>query len=193
MRALVDRLGVNLRRLATAERGVAAVEFALILPLLLTLYVGSVELSSAITVDKRVATVAGSLGDLVARADSTIASTDVTDFFAAAATTMAPYASTGVKQIVSCVKVSSTGVSKVGWSVAYNGATAYADKAAYTLPTELKTLALNGYVIVAEARMSYTPLFGYFFKNAFSLYHQYFFLPRFDGEIKLGTKTCNVS
>ena len=47
--------------------GVAAVEFALILPFLLVLFVGSIEASSLITVDRRVNVISGTVGDLVAR------------------------------------------------------------------------------------------------------------------------------
>ncbi|MBU1176472.1 MAG: pilus assembly protein [Alphaproteobacteria bacterium] len=183
MRRAIAHIRFVLRRFACTSSAAAAVEFALILPLLLTLYLGSVELSSAISVDKRVATVSGSLGDLVARADGSITSTTIDDYFLAASATMAPYPSTGVKQVVSSIFVNSSGVAKVSWSRGYNGATKHAVNSTYTLPTDLKNLALNSYVIVSEAQMSYLPLFGYFFETAFTLYHEYFFLPRFDEAI----------
>lgn len=165
--------------------GVAAVEFALILPLLLTLYLGSVELSSAISVDKRISTVSGSLGDLVARSDGSISTSTLDDYFLAASATMAPYDSTGVRQVVSCLKIDSKGVATVAWSRGYNGGKAHTTGAAYTVPDDFKTLALNGYVIVSEAEVLYKPLFGYFFNSAFDLYRQLFYLPRFGGNIQL--------
>lgn len=168
-----------IQRFVAGERAAAAVEFALILPVLLTLYLGSVELSSAISVDKRVATVSGSLGDLVARADGTIVAGTIDDYFRAASATMAPYPSTGVKQVVSSVFVDPDGNVTVSWSRGYNGATPHTAGNNYTLPGDLINLSLNSHVIVAEAQMSYSPLFGYFFENAFTLYHEYFFLPRF--------------
>ena len=188
MRRLLSKIGTLTRRFADASSAAAAVEFALILPLLLTLYLGAVELSSAISVDKRVSTVSGALGDLVARADSTISTTEVNDYFRAASATMAPYSSSNVKQIVSSVRVNTNGSTQVQWSYAYNGASDHANGTAYTLPADLMKLVTEnwtrqGYVIVSEAQMSYLPLFGYFFNNAFSLYHQYFFLPRFGDEI----------
>jgi Flp pilus assembly protein TadG len=173
---------------------VAAVEFAGILPLMLTLYVGSVELVSAISVDKRVATVSGSLGDLVARTKTDISSSTIDDYFLAAKSTMAPYDSATVQQIVTCVHVKADGTAKVGWSVADNGATAHIRDSVYSLPADLKNLALDSYVIVSEAQMSYAPLFGLFFNTAFNLYHEYYFLPRFGEEIKLDTtNSCNVT
>lgn len=190
MMSLVRTARMLARRFARNTQAAAAVEFALILPILLTLYVGSVELSSAITVDKRVATVSGSLGDLVARSDDTIALSTLNDYFLAAAATMAPYSPADVRQIVSSVRVRSDGATRVMWSVGYNGATDHTDGASYDLPDDLKKLVTSnytttGYVIVAEAQLGFTPLFGYFFKDAFSLYHEFFFLPRFGDGISL--------
>ncbi|MEO0542256.1 MAG: TadE/TadG family type IV pilus assembly protein [Pseudomonadota bacterium] len=47
------------------RQGVAAVEFALVVPILLTLYIGSLELSMGLTVNKRIARVASTVADLV--------------------------------------------------------------------------------------------------------------------------------
>lgn len=190
MKRPVETVQGILRRFLVADRAAAAVEFALILPALLTLYLGSVELSSAISVDKRVATVSGSLGDLVARADSSITVSTVNDYFLAASATMAPYDSSGVKQVVTSVRVNLDGSTTVMWSQPYNGANDHADGSTYDLPSDLKNLVTSnytsvGYVVVAEAQLSYTPLIGYFFQNAFTLYHEYFFLPRFGEKIDL--------
>ena len=56
-------LGQRLRRFGAAREAVAAVEFALILPVMLTMYVGSIELSQAFSMDQRVITIAGTTGD----------------------------------------------------------------------------------------------------------------------------------
>ncbi len=179
MQRALPRFRELLSRFANGEHAVAAVEFALILPVMLTLYIGSVELSSAISVDQRVATVSGSLGDLVARADGVIAKSQVDDYFLAASATMAPYDDATVQQIVTCVKLDADGNGTVVWSLAANGATQHGVDSIYTVPEELQALAANDYVIVAEASMSYAPMFGYFFDTNFDLYHEYFFLPRF--------------
>ena len=52
------------RRIARNNSGVAAVEFAMIVPIMFLLFVGSVEFSQAITVDRRVTQVASSTADL---------------------------------------------------------------------------------------------------------------------------------
>ncbi len=67
-----------LRRLLRDERGVSAVEFAMLLPLMITLYLGGVEVSQGIAVDRKVTLVARSLGDLVAQS-TTVTNSDMTN------------------------------------------------------------------------------------------------------------------
>ena len=45
----------------------AAVEFSLILPIMVVLWIGGVEVTSALSVDRRLNNLASSIGDLVAR------------------------------------------------------------------------------------------------------------------------------
>lgn len=54
-----------LRRYRDSRDGVAAVEFALIVPLLLLLYLGTMEISSGVSLNKRVSRVASTTADLV--------------------------------------------------------------------------------------------------------------------------------
>ncbi len=182
------RIGRALHRFRMAERGVAAVEFALILPFLLTLYIGSVEVSSAITVDKRISTVAGALGDLVARTDGQLTNSALNDYFIAAKATMAPYPSTGVRQIVSCVQVKTDGSTNVVWSRSTDATMAHTVGQPYPnikSTDAIVAVAKGQFVIVSEASYTYTPLFGYVFPSDFNLYHEYFHLPRNGGQITI--------
>jgi len=174
-----------LRTFGSQDRGIAAVEFALILPFMMLLYIGSIELSSAVSVDKRVAVAAGALGDLVARADTNLPVATLNDYVTASGQTMAPYTNSTLRQVVTCVHVDSSGNTDVVWSKGYNGGAAHSVGATYALPTDLKSLSLDSYVIVSEAAMPYAPLFGYAFKSTFNLYHEFFYLPRYGGAITL--------
>jgi len=179
--ALLRRIGAFVR----AREAVAAVELALIVPLMLFLYVGSSELSQLITVDRRVNTIAGAVGDLVARSNGTIATATLTDYFKAAEEIIWPYPTGPLKQVVTCVFVAKDGKVTVRWSEKYGtGAVAYTAGTAYPLPVEMKNVALGQYVIVSEATYAYTPLLGIVFQNAVPLARQNFYLPRFGEEIK---------
>ena len=57
------------RRFREEEKAVAAVEFALIVPFLITLYLGSLETAALFTVDKRINSISSTVGDLVAQWD----------------------------------------------------------------------------------------------------------------------------
>jgi Flp pilus assembly protein TadG len=180
MRDMVSRLASRLRRFALADRAIAATEFALLVPFMLTLYMGSIELSTVVTVDRKVAVVSSSLGDLVAREkNGSFPLTKLNDYFVAAESTMRPYPTDNLEQVVTNVWIDSLGVPKVQWSRGHNGATTHAVNSDYPLPNEMLAIVSPGdCVVVAEAQISYTPLMGYFFKDAFTLYQEYFFLPR---------------
>jgi Flp pilus assembly protein TadG len=167
------------RRFLAEREGVAAVEFALILPFLIFLWMGSVELSQVLAVDRRISTIAGSLSDLVARTEDELPIGTLNDYFTAAEQLIIPYESGELTQIVTCVYVDEDGDTEVMWSYGYNGGTAHTVGAAYELPDELTGIATDTYVIVAEAGYSYTPLLGYVFDTPFSLYKEFFNLPRY--------------
>ncbi|OYX04897.1 MAG: hypothetical protein B7Z15_17290 [Rhizobiales bacterium 32-66-8] len=90
MRALRTLLDCA-RRLRAAEAGVAAVEFALILPIMLLVYIGTVEASVLISMDRKIQSVSGAVGDLVARSRGEITSTLLNDYVKVAGGIMTPY------------------------------------------------------------------------------------------------------
>jgi hypothetical protein len=98
-RKLLSRLNPRLkwrgiRGLRYNERGISAVEFALISPLLIMLYLGAIELNFLMEADRRVTQTSASLGDLTARL-STVTDSDMAEMFAAAKVLMEPYDATG--------------------------------------------------------------------------------------------------
>ncbi|MFO1168805.1 MAG: TadE/TadG family type IV pilus assembly protein [Rhodoblastus sp.] len=112
------------------DRGVAAVEFAIILPVMLGLYLSTAVTTKAYMATRKVALVARALADIASRqtaatGNPTVTNTDMTNFFAAAATIMAPYSSTSLKLTLSridVVKDSSNNMwAFTKWSVTSNG------------------------------------------------------------------------
>lgn len=181
-------ISARLRRFAAAAEGVAAVEFALVVPLLLMLYLGSIEASSLYTVDRRVTVISGAVGDLIARwdpGDGSIPQATIDDYFTAAEVIMTPYDATGLQQVVSLLWINSTGTTKVLWSKATGGATPRSTNSTYPLAatTQMNMVARGtsgGWLVVSESLYPYKPVMGLVFQNALNLDHTSFFLPRFD-------------
>lgn len=191
MRGRSQSIGQLFRMFARRETGVAAVEFALIVPIMLSVYLGCTEAAALLTADRKVQSVAGAIGDLVARANKTLPQSQLDDYFDAAASIMAPYDASKLVQTVTAVSVSDQGKATVTWSVRFeNGVLSnvvpeYPKDAPYSLPQEMIDIATGQTVIAAETRYSYRPLLGVVFKNELDLRRSALFMPRFGGTITL--------
>lgn len=192
-RSVVRALGRSLRRFRRNDSGVAAVEFALILPFLLLLYMGSIEASSLFTVDRRIDVISTTTADLVARWNSdpaAIPSSTLGDYFRASAGIITPYSTTGLTQVVSLLQVSPAGVAKVVWSCAFNGGTALAVDSIYTLGEDMKNVSKGGFLVASTARYPYKPLLGMVFTSAINLENEALFLPRFGEAVSAPAGGC---
>lgn len=177
-------------RALRADAGVAAVEFALILPVMLLVYLGTLEASTLITMDRKVQSVAGAVGDLVARSDEKITATQMQDYFRAASGIMTPYSPGNVRQVVTAINVAADGTTSVVWTRqylngTYSATTPHTVGDAFPLPQEMIDISLDRMVIAAEADYSYTPLLGIVIDAPINLYRSNFFMPRFGGDIAL--------
>ena len=172
-----------LRRFEQDKRGVSAVEFAMLLPLMVTLYIGGVEVSSAIAVDRKVTQVARTLGDLVAQSTS-VNATDMTNILNAASSVVQPYSPSLIQVTVSRVDVDSNNAAKVVWSKTLNGSVRPVNSSV-TLPAALNTA--NTSVIWAETQYTYTPTIGYVITGPLTLRDQIYMRPRLSD-----TVACNA-
>lgn len=172
-----------LARFLRAREGVAAVEFALILPVMLLVYVGTMEASALISMDRRVQIVSGTVGDLVARSDGKVTTAELNNYFNAATGIMQPFSSARLAQVVTSVFVKADGTTQVKWSQPYHGGVAKAVGASYPLPAEITGISRGKFVIVSEATYAYVPLMGIVIDQPINLYRQNFYLPRFGQEI----------
>jgi Flp pilus assembly protein TadG len=171
---LLARARRPVRALLRDQRGISAVEFAMLLPLMVTLYLGGVEVSQAVAVDRKVTLVARTLSDLVAQATN-VTTSDITNILAASAAVVVPYSDSKLKITVSSVKIDSTGVAKIAWSDTKNG-TARTVGSTVTLSAALNTA--NTSLIWAEAQYAYTPAIGYVITGTMNLRDQIYMRPR---------------
>lgn len=179
---LLARARRPVRRFLRDKRGISAVEFAMLLPLMVTLYLGGVEVSQAVAIDRKVTLIARTVADLIAQVTS-VNSTDMTDILAASAAVVAPYPDTKLKIVVSRVDIDGSSVAKVIWSKTKNGS-ARAVNSTVTLPSAL-TVA-NTSLIWAETSYDYKPTIGYVITGTMTLKDQIFMRPRLSD-----TVACN--
>ncbi len=202
MARAVSSLAQTIATFRQEERAIAAVEFALVLPLLLLLYFGSIEAASLFTVDKRINSVSATIGDLVSQWDpgegklSSGTSGTLTDYLNASSAIIVPYPTAGLKIVVSLVQVRANGNTRVLWSRANAEGTpktvgnAYADLDASPYMNEVSR---GGCVIAAEASYAYLPLMGQVFTSAINLQHTNYFLPRFGSDEPINLDTTNLA
>jgi Flp pilus assembly protein TadG len=169
----------RLARFNRDERGVAAVEIALLLPLMVTLYFGVVQLSQAVSAKSNVTLTARTIADLVSRVAS-INDSDMTNALNAAAAVMAPFPVTNLKVTVSSVTIDANGKATIAWSDTLNGS-ARAVGSVVTLPTALDVA--NTSLIWAEVQYAYTPAIGYVITGTMALKDQMYMGPRVSSSV----------
>jgi Flp pilus assembly protein TadG len=140
------------RHLKRDTRGVAAVEFALILPVMLAMYLGMVEMTQGVNINRKVTLLSRTLADLAAQA-STINNGDSTNIFAAASQVMQPYPMTGAGMLIVSAIIKNDSTVQFCWGDA--SGTGLSVPSSVTLPAGL--VIPNTSVIIATARLPYTP------------------------------------
>jgi Flp pilus assembly protein TadG len=176
MNSIVDRLCLSqlLARFARDRRGVSAVEFAMLLPLMITLYLGAVEVSQGIGIDRKVTLTTRTVADLASQVSS-INNADMSNMLTASAAVIAPYDTSKLQVTVTAVNVDSNGVAKVAWSDTLGG-TKRAEGSTVTLPAALNVA--NTTLIWSEVAYSYTPAIGYVITGTLNLSDQIWMRPR---------------
>jgi Flp pilus assembly protein TadG len=154
------------KKLRDDVRGAAAVEFAIVAPLLMLILLAIIEGGRAINIDRQFTSAANTAGDLVAREEylgtsSTFATDNLRDMMKSINHLMAPYDPAELKMGVFSVQVSPNDEddAKVVWSYNHNDMPNVPTKCqAYALPAHL--VPKGGSVIVVEGQYKFTPLFG---------------------------------
>jgi Flp pilus assembly protein TadG len=164
-------------RFARDRRGVSAVEFAFVAPLLISLYLGCVEISDGVGADRKVSLTAAALANLSAQV-TTITSADMTNILDASSAIIAPYSASNLAIVVSCLNIDASKNATVKWS-ATRGGTARAVGSTYTFPASEAALDIaNSQLIVSEVTYAYTPIVGYTITGTLTLADHMFMSPR---------------
>jgi Flp pilus assembly protein TadG len=175
----------RLRDFRGDRRGVAAVEFAAVLPFMLAIYVGGVELGDGMAIQLKVTDTAHIVADLTSQQTTSTTAANVQTILGASSATIAPYSPSNLIVTVSEVSTDSNGAATITWSQSLNG-TGRPKGQSVTLPTSLagqKNIAL----ILGEVSYGYTPNLGYTITGTVNLTDSYLLFPRNSSAISCQT------
>jgi hypothetical protein len=181
---MLELVGKRLRRYRAEERGIAAVEFALVMPILFTLLLGGTEMARFILVHIKTEKMAYSVADVISQFES-VTSGDVTMIFDATSELMSPYDSFGTNGrviLTSVRKEADEENQEVHWQCFDGGsmsATSHVGtvNAEATLPGGLQ-LEDGDNVIVSEVFYTYTPIINFMNIQGTQIYKTAMFRPR---------------
>jgi Flp pilus assembly protein TadG len=169
MSRIWPRARLSVSSLLHDHSGIAATEFAMIVPIMLVMFFGTVEFSSGVAVDRKVTLIARTLSDLTSQSSAAVDDTYLRNVFTASIAILTPYSATPTKATLSEIYVDSNQIAKIQWSKAAtiaNGATqatlatsSHNAGDTVTLPPAL--LVKQTYLIFSEVSYLYTPTVGY--------------------------------
>ena len=169
-------------------RGIAATEFAIVVPVMLLLFFGTDEFASGISVDRKVTLMARTLSDLTSQ-NTKVTDAQLTNFFNASAAIMTPYSSSPVRSTITQLYVDpATLAARVQWS---KGSTPRTAGTSVTIPTALQVGGT--YLIYSEVSYTFVPTVGYVLKNSITLSDFTFTRPRQSTCVMYSTTVCTTT
>ena len=167
----------RLKQFRANNDAVAAIEFAIVLPFMLLLCIGGVELGNALAINVKVTNTVHTIADILSQ-NKCVTTSDVTGILNASSKLLSPYDIT--KAVVTVTEVQPTGdnvTAKVIWSQSLNG-TARTAGTTVNLPTSLTGVPTTSGLILGEATYFYTPNLGYTISGTVALGDAYYLYPR---------------
>ncbi len=154
----------------------AAVEFALTLPVLLFVFVGVTEVGEAVSISRKVTITTRTVTDLVTQ-NSSLSASGLNTILAASAQVIAPYSSSNLSVTVSEIQVDSKGKATIAWSGSWpNSANALTVGSTFAQPTALDTP--SSYLVYGQTSYNYTPVLGYNMIGPITLSDHLYLSPR---------------
>jgi Flp pilus assembly protein TadG len=164
-----------LKRFRDDSRGLAAIEFALIAPIMLAMYFGLAEFTLAMMAERRASHATAVVADLVAQSTQ-VNSAQMTDIFAVSDAILKPLPAAPLRMRVTSVKADVNGSPKVVWSRG-DGLTA---RAAGTTPAGFPAglLAAGDSVIMAETTYVHTSPLQHLIPDPVTFNRKFYLRPR---------------
>lgn len=178
------------------QGGASAVEFALVAPVMIAMLFGSVEVSQAVTIDRKVTLAASTIADLVAQG-ATLDCATLATAVKVTRTVFEPYSNHGTNVQLSVASVALVGgTPKVEWSrVVDSSGTTCSNAAAYPVGSAVTVtnggstnlvpamIPTGGAIILGDARLNYTSLGTSFFPSGIAMQERFFLRPRLSDKV----------
>jgi Flp pilus assembly protein TadG len=152
-----------------AKKGSAALEFAIIAPMMIMLLFGSVDLLDVLNANKRVQNVAASLADVVAR-DTEISNAERDGLWNAVDVLMFPTSGDDVNLRITSIMIESTSTARVVWSEGHGMQALQPGNTVSGLPPAM--MRPNTSVILAETSYAYESPLGFLLPDGLTLTHE---------------------
>ncbi|WP_443749169.1 TadE/TadG family type IV pilus assembly protein [Asticcacaulis solisilvae] len=167
---------VRLRSFVDDRRGVSAVEFALIAPILIMIYLALAELTLGMMASRRTSHLAATIGDLAAQSEN-LTNANITDLWAIATSMMQPFdTGTILKMRLTSVTMGSDSKARVNWSQAQNMTPYTANAVITTISTS--QIASGESLMMTEVEYDYTSPIGNFLPGTSKFTDTFYHHPR---------------
>jgi Flp pilus assembly protein TadG len=172
---MLRRLNLFVRFLRD-HRGVSAIEFALIAPVLICAYLGMAELTLGMMASRQTSHLAATLGDLASQSDNLTAA-NLTDLWAIGASMLQPNdTSSGLHIRMTQVTMNTSNHAVVDWSKNYNW-TSY-NQGAIIASITTTQLSQGQYLLMTEVQYDYVSPIGNFLPGTTTLKDTFYHHPR---------------
>lgn len=169
-----------LQRLRDDCSGLGAVEFALLAPLLLMLYISAFEVTQGFDASKRTARAAGVIADLVSQEEE-VTPTSLTGMTVIANSIFAPMSTSQMSIVISGIAVDAAGKSTISWSWTQNGTAPYKVGSTVNIPADMagpSSFLIRSEVTYPYTILSFMPGLLPSQTQSLTLYRQYYFRQR---------------
>jgi len=171
---------VHLQRFARDERGISAVEFAFVAPILIMLYLALTELTLGMMASRRTAHLAATIGDLAAQSES-LTMSNISDLWDIGDNLLSPFTgSTNLKIILSSVTMAKdkngNAVATIDWSESHNATKHKVGDTVTSVTTS--QIGVGESLIMTEVEYDYTSPVGNFLPGLTKFTEIYYHHPR---------------
>jgi Flp pilus assembly protein TadG len=163
------------------ERGMIAVEFALMIPIAVLILIGEFTLGEAISISRKVAITGRTLTDLVARR-AVVSTSDLTTILNASTQIIAPFSTSNLTIVLAEVSTNADGkTTTVDWSEPFN-TTGLVKGSTFILPSGMAQASTS--LIYAYVRYDYTPPFATKMIPAVPIRYTFYINPRITSSVQ---------